>query len=551
MANFYPDEINLQSTLDSSGLGDIVYLPNTIITTAFSVTTDCQIIGQENTIIDLTGVNELIGININSLNAEISNFKIKNKIEDGYIGIQVERASSINNIEISAYTGVLIENCSFVDFDSIIVDNINDPKGIGFDIKNSHHNEFINCEARHTTIGFNIQGDSSLLGDTNSTEDAPGSDVLEVERTNRSHNNNFINNISNDNNVGIQLLNSDHNIFQESQSFNNTIGIKQLISSYSNQFAGEIYNNSQYGANNTDKTGNLHTLDMRQVWWGHITGPAGAGQGQGNKISNYILYEPWLKSGTEPDLSYPVTRNWIWSMLGDPIIRVELSEEHITQDIEVAIEKYLYYWDPEPYYHYLPVNAGQSEVMLPLDIPKERVKEVIYQPHEDLFAQLSGSESSFFLTYYMQQTGGTFLADFYVAMAYKETFETTLGIRPSYEFVTHPQDNTQSYHPVTNPYRDFIRIYPKTDTSSVKLAIKVSRILTEEEVDSRMWIRKYALTWSKERLGQIRGKFQSIPGPTGEIGLKGSELIAEAQQDREALVRDLINRSEPLGFTTG
>ena len=66
----------------------------------------------------------------------------------------------------------------------------------------------------------------------------------------------------------------------------------------------------KYGIRNTDKE---HQIDAASVWWGDQTGPSGGGRGEGDKVSNYVLIEPWLQSGTEPELSYTDTRRWISS----------------------------------------------------------------------------------------------------------------------------------------------------------------------------------------------------------------------------------------------
>ena len=231
-------------------------------------------------------------------------------------------------------------------------------------------------------------------------------------------------------------------------------------------------------------------------------------------------------------------------MLGFPQVKVELTEDDVTTCIDMGINRYMYYRTPEPNYYYFPAGAGEHEYMLPTNIPKSAVIDVTYQPHSDLFAALSGSGESFFLTYYMQRTGGAFLADFYIAMSYKETFERVLGIFPTYEFISHDEEG------VPGVRRDFMRIYPRPD-GAMTIAIKYSQPLTEEEVDAEVWIRKYSLTWAKEKLGRVRSKYASIPSPTGEMSLDGQQLISEAQTEREALELTVIGRGEPLAFTTG
>jgi len=547
MATFYPDEADINTTIAAAAAVDIIYLPDTTITTEVVINNDCTVFGQANTYIDLTGLDIPIGVDINAPNAEISNIKLSTD----NIGFNILALNSIYNIEIVyAKTGLYLYGVVEIDFEDVKVSSAD----VGIHLYNSRKNVFTGVEISNCNMGISLEGSSSILGDTDTDPASTGQGdiIIEDERTDRTHNNIFNEILVHDNDIGIRFANANGNVFNDVEVYEcRNIGVQQVISSYANAIRGEFYSNDVYVARNSDKQGQSHDLDLMSCWFGDITGPSGAGPGSGGKISNYILYEPWLKTGTMPDLSYPKTRDWIWMMLGDPLVRVELTDEQITHDIEVSLDKFMYYRTPEEHYEYFPINAGQSEIMLPIDLTKESIVEVTYQPHSDIFAQLSGSGESFFLTYYMQQSGGTFLADFWIAMAYKETFERTLGIVPSYEFLTHPQDDTIPYDPQTNPYRDFVRVAPKPDLNSFKVALKISRPLTEEEVDNEMWIRKYALAWAKEQLGRVRGKFASVPGPTGEIGMNGGELVGEAQQEKEALILDLVSRSEPLTFTTG
>jgi hypothetical protein len=55
----------------------------------------------------------------------------------------------------------------------------------------------------------------------------------------------------------------------------------------------------------------------------------------------------------------------------------------------------------------------------------------------------------------------------------------------------------------------------------------------------RQWIRKYALALSKEMLGQVRGKYSSVPIPNSEITLNGADLLGQAQTEKDALLTEL------------
>ena len=55
----------------------------------------------------------------------------------------------------------------------------------------------------------------------------------------------------------------------------------------------------------------------------------------------------------------------------------------------------------------------------------------------------------------------------------------------------------------------------------------------------KQWIRRFALALSKEMLGQIRGKFGTIPIPGDSVTLNHSELLAQAAAEQEKLREEL------------
>ena len=55
----------------------------------------------------------------------------------------------------------------------------------------------------------------------------------------------------------------------------------------------------------------------------------------------------------------------------------------------------------------------------------------------------------------------------------------------------------------------------------------------------RAWIIKYGSALAKEMLGQVRGKYASVPIPNGEVTLNGSDLISQAQTEKTELITQL------------
>jgi len=58
----------------------------------------------------------------------------------------------------------------------------------------------------------------------------------------------------------------------------------------------------------------------------------------------------------------------------------------------------------------------------------------------------------------------------------------------------------------------------------------------------KQWIRKYSLSLCKEMLGQIRGKFTTIPIPGESVTLNHSELLAQAKSEQQEL-RDKLTET--------
>ena len=64
----------------------------------------------------------------------------------------------------------------------------------------------------------------------------------------------------------------------------------------------------------------------------------------------------------------------------------------------------------------------------------------------------------------------------------------------------------------------------------------------------KQWIRRYALSLSKEMLGYIRSKFGSIPIPGNEVTLNGSELVSQAKEELTALRDELKTTLDELTY---
>ena len=55
----------------------------------------------------------------------------------------------------------------------------------------------------------------------------------------------------------------------------------------------------------------------------------------------------------------------------------------------------------------------------------------------------------------------------------------------------------------------------------------------------KLWIRRFALALSKEMLGQVRGKFTTIPIPGESVTLNASDLLSQAKEEQDKLREEL------------
>jgi len=86
-------------------------------------------------------------------------------------------------------------------------------------------------------------------------------------------------------------------------------------------------------------------------------------------------------------------------------------------------------------------------------------------------------------------------------------------------------------NPVKNPAPNLI-----TDISNVPYTNPTYAYINEP---GRQWIRRYALALSKEMLGGIRGKYQSLPIPGETTTLDYARLLSEAAAEKTALIEEL------------
>ena len=65
----------------------------------------------------------------------------------------------------------------------------------------------------------------------------------------------------------------------------------------------------------------------------------------------------------------------------------------------------------------------------------------------------------------------------------------------------------------------------------------------------KQWIRRFALSLSKEMLGLVRSKFASIPIPGNDISMNGDALISAGKEEQSALRDELKETLDQLTYS--
>lgn len=73
------------------------------------------------------------------------------------------------------------------------------------------------------------------------------------------------------------------------------------------------------------------------------------------------------------------------------------------------------------------------------------------------------------------------------------------------------------------------------------IEIPEQRLMTNRYLE--LWIKKWAISEAKMILSQTRGKYQSLPGPNGSTTLNSQELITQAENEKQELREELMDRS--------
>jgi len=278
--------------------------------------------------------------------------------------------------------------------------------------------------------------------------------------------------------------------------------------------------------------------------WGNSFAPyAGNNINSATKTSGEIDYDKLnnttMVDGIEWTHFEENLKDFILARLGHPVVRVELTPYQLKTCIDEAVGT-MYNHAPlfSTQFATFQTTTGVSTYELPTYI-MNTLEYVVYKKTLLSIQQQAGTlEFDFFIKYFQDnflfQNFG--VADFYLLQQNLEIMRKILGQEGSFSIL----DNR------------YIHIEPKPVTN-LQTVIVIYRALNSDTLHPayRNWIQLYALACAKSTLGQIRGKYQTVPSPGGGARLNGDLLVKEGQEEKEKLLQRLLDEfEEPARFST-
>ena len=251
-----------------------------------------------------------------------------------------------------------------------------------------------------------------------------------------------------------------------------------------------------------------------------------------NKLHTALLTDPVEFTPFER-----VVKDFVLARLGFPVVRVELSDYQIKTAIDEAISTIDYhapFWATQM--AAFTAQGGVSQYMLPTHIANNLNYVVYKKSLLSIQSQAGTLEFDFFIKYFQDNFlfSDFQVLDFYMMQMHLETIRKILSNEGTWDVIN---GNILQLYPTPSVSQEVVLVYRGLDAGTMHPFYKD-------------WIMRYTLAVAKGILGEIRGKYKSLPSPGGGASLNGDALIQQSEKDKERLKEELLFEiEEPPTFT--
>ena len=220
------------------------------------------------------------------------------------------------------------------------------------------------------------------------------------------------------------------------------------------------------------------------------------------------------------------------------MVRVELTDFQIKSAIDESITNLDYhapFWCTQM--AAFETSAGVNAYMLPTHIANS-LNYCVYKKSLLSIQNMAGTlEFDFFIKYFQDNFlfSNFAVSDYYLMQMNLEMIRKILSQEGSWDVIN--GNILQLYPAPALNGETVVLVYRGLDTATMHPYYK-------------NWIQRYALAVAKGVLGEIRGKYSSLPSPGGGASLNGAALTQQSEQEKEKLKEELLSEiEEPPVFT--
>lgn len=237
----------------------------------------------------------------------------------------------------------------------------------------------------------------------------------------------------------------------------------------------------------------------------------------------------------------PEIQQWMLRRLGAPLLKVELTADHLADNIEDAKR---WFAAKKGWRRFFTLNiiGGNGSYKLPQDV--DVVIDVTFSANPNDLAFLAlpywvpGENGQIpYSVFNVAGNSGGMYSSYAQTIQYIETAKKVMSAEMDWR-----QEN-----------KDLL-IFPQPNRSSVAIieytSHTISPVMELSERDHQL-IKQYALAMAKMDLGRIRSKFDSYPTAQGTVTMDGAALLEEAATAVEKLNEEIADSAMPMGFLVG
>lgn len=230
-------------------------------------------------------------------------------------------------------------------------------------------------------------------------------------------------------------------------------------------------------------------------------------------------------------------KEWILRQMGAPMIKVEVTKEHLCDAVENAV-RWFTAKKGLTKFTTIQVQDGKTNYCLPDDV--DTVLDVIFAvPPFDMslvFSPFILADDKVPYDVFAAPSSAGLYSSFVQTIQYIEMAKRVLGAEADWR-----QENRT------------LHVFPLPKNASAILVEYKTNSFNIQQLNERDHdlVKRYALAWTKRLVGRIRSKYESYLSAQGAVTLDGREMLEEAREEFVTLDEEISDSAMPMYFFTG